>query len=168
MPGPLAVYAGSFDPPTSGHQWMIEQGAELFGELVVALGVNPGKRYLFSVDERLAMLREATAHLGNVRVESFSNRFLIHFAESAGARYILRGIRNESDYEQERTMRNVNGDLDPRITTVFLMPPRGMAEVSSSLVKGLVGPEGWEEIVKGYVSQSVLDRLREAHDRTRA
>jgi len=161
----LAVYAGSFDPPTAGHVWMIEQGAALFGELIVALGVNPEKRYLFSEDERLQMLRECTAHLPNVRVQFFSNQFLIHFAESVSAGFVLRGIRNESDYEQERTMRNVNGDLDPGVTTVFLIPPRAIAEVSSSLVKGLVGPAGWEEIVKSYVSAGVLERLREKYER---
>ncbi|HJZ98415.1 MAG TPA: pantetheine-phosphate adenylyltransferase [Candidatus Solibacter sp.] len=160
----LAVYAGSFDPPTAGHVWMIEQGAALFGELIVALGVNPEKQYLFSVEERLQMLRDCSAHLPNVRVHCFSNQFLIHFAESVGARFVLRGIRSESDYEQERTMRNVNGDLDPDVTTVFLMPPRAIAEVSSSLVRGLVGPAGWEEVVKSYVSADVLEKLRERYE----
>lgn len=163
-----AVYAGSFDPPTHGHIWMMEQGAAMFDRLIVALGINPAKRYLFTEEERIEMLRASTAHLPNVRVESFSNRFLIDFAASAGARFILRGIRNESDYEQERVMRNVNGDLDGRVTTVFLMPPRGMAEVSSSMVKGLVGPEGWELVARRYVSAAVFERLREKHESNRA
>ena len=161
----LGIYAGSFDPPTVGHLWMIEQGAELFGSLVVALGLNPAKRCLFGGEERLEMLRQSTAHLPNVEIHSFTNQFLINFAESVGARFILRGIRNESDYEQERTMRNVNGDLDPRVTTVFLMPPRAIAEVSSSLVKSLVGPERWEDVVKGYVSPAVFEKLREKYER---
>lgn len=164
----LGIYAGSFDPPTLGHLWMIEQGAELFDSLIVALGINPDKRYLFSSDDRLEMLRQSTEHLPNVGIHSFTNQFLINFAESVGARFILRGIRNESDYEQERMMRNVNGDLDPRVTTVFLMPPRAIAEVSSSLVKGLVGPEGWEDVIKSYVSQAVCEKLREKHDRIRS
>jgi pantetheine-phosphate adenylyltransferase len=160
----LGVYAGSFDPPTSGHIWMIEQGAALFDRLIVALGINPEKRYLFSIEDRLEMLRECTGHLPNVTVRSFTNQFLINFAESVGARFVLRGIRNGSDYGQERTMRNVNADLDPRITTVFLMPPRDIAEVSSSLVRGLVGPEGWEQVVKTYVAEGVLQRLRDKHE----
>jgi pantetheine-phosphate adenylyltransferase len=101
-------------------------------------------------------------HLPNVEVQSFSNRFLINFAELVGPRFILRGIRNESDYEQERGMRNVNGDLDP---TVFLMPPRAITEVSSSLVKGLIGPEGWQEVVKAYVSPAVFQKLKDKHEK---
>ena len=168
MGGLLGVYAGSFDPPTSGHLWMMEQGAGLFDTLIVALGINPDKRYLFSIEERLDMLRQSTAHLPNVQIHSFTNQFLINFAESVGARFILRGIRNESDYEQERVMRNVNGDLDPRITTVFLMPPRSIAEVSSSMVKALVGPQGWQDVVKSYVSPAVFEKLREKHERSRS
>jgi pantetheine-phosphate adenylyltransferase len=165
MSNRLGIYAGSFDPPTLGHQWMIEQGAELFDSLIVALGINPEKRCLFSGEERLDMLRQSTAHLPNVQIQSFTNQFLINFAESVCARFILRGIRNETDYEQERTMRNVNGDFDPRVTTVFLMPPRSIAEVSSSLVKGLVGPEHWEDVVKSYVSPGVFEKLRGKHER---
>ena len=165
MAARLGIYAGSFDPPTSGHIWMIERGAALFDQLIVALGINPDKRCLFSAEERLEMLRESTTHLSNVSIRSFSNQFLIKFAQSVGARFILRGIRNESDYEQERTMRNVNGDLDLQITSVFLMPPRAIAEVSSSMVKGLVGPAGWEDVVKTYVTPAVLRKLQEKHDR---
>jgi len=146
---------------------MIEQGAELFDKLIVALGINPDKHYLFSIEDRIEMLRQSVSHLANVDVQCFTNEFLINFAESVGARFILRGIRNESDYEQERMMRNVNGDLDPGITTVFLMPPRAIAEVSSSLVKGLVGPEGWEDVVKRYVNQNVFEKLRERYEHQR-
>jgi pantetheine-phosphate adenylyltransferase len=153
------VYAGSFDPLTVGHMWMIDQGARLFDRLVVAVGVNPGKKYTFSLEERLGMLRESTTTFANVSVASFSSRYLIHYAELAGATHILRGIRTESDYEFERTMRNINGDLDESICTVFLMPPRGIAEVSSSMVRGLIGPVGWRKIVRKYVPDPVYRRL---------
>lgn len=154
-----AVYAGSFDPPTVGHLWMITQGAHLFGRLAVAVGVNPDKKYTFALEERLSMLRESTKSFPNVSVAAFSNRYLIHYAESVGASHILRGIRSESDYEFERTMRNINGDLDSDICTVFLMPPRDIAEVSSSMVKGLIGPAGWKAIVRKYVPPPVYRRL---------
>lgn len=153
------VYAGSFDPLTIGHLWMIEQGAGLFDRLTVAVGVNPDKKYTFALDERLVMLRESTRQFRNVSVASFSNRYLIDYAQRIGATHILRGIRTESDYEFERTMRNINGDLDSRICTVFLMPPRGIAEVSSSMVKGLIGPSGWQKIVQKYVPAAVYKRL---------
>lgn len=161
----LAVYAGSFDPLTVGHLWMIRQGAELFGRLAVAIGTNPDKRAMFPLEDRLGMLRESTRELGNVEVDSFSNQFLIHYAQARGARFVLRGIRSESDYEYERGMRNINGDLGPAVTTVFLMPPRPIAEVSSSMVRGLIGPAGWESIVRQYTPPPVFERiLKVVHD----
>lgn len=159
----IGVYAGSFDPLTIGHVWMIEQGARLFDRLIVAVGVNPDKKPSFPLDERLGMLRESTGSFPKVSVATFSNRYLIHYAESIGATHILRGIRSESDYEFERTMRNINGDLDSHICTVFLMPPRGIAEVSSSMVKGLIGPIGWKAIVRKYVPVPVYRRLLKCH-----
>src|SRR5262245_23032744 len=130
---------------------MIEQGARLFDRLTVAIGSNPEKKSAFSLEERLSMLRESTKSIRNVSVVNFSNSYLIHFARSIGATHILRGIRSGMDYEFERTMRNVNSDLDPDIGTVFLMPPRDISEVSSSMVKGLIGPAGWEAVVRKYV-----------------
>jgi pantetheine-phosphate adenylyltransferase len=155
----LGVYAGSFDPLTIGHLWMIEQGALLFDQLIVAIGVNPGKRCTFTLEERLAMLRESIASLPTVSVSSFENRYLMEFAQSIRATHVLRGIRSVGDYEFERTMRNINGDLDGNICTVFLMPPRNIAEVSSSLIKSLVGPAGWQSVVRKYVPPPVYRRL---------
>ena len=138
---------------------MIEQGVKLFDRLVVAVGINPEKQYTFPLVDRLDMLRESLKQHRNVSVTSFSNRYLIDYAQSIKATHILRGIRSESDYEYERTMRNINGDLDPAICTVFLMPPRGIAEVSSSMVRGLVGPDGWQRVVRKYVPPPVYRRL---------
>lgn len=153
------MYAGSFDPLTIGHLWMIEQGVRLFDHLIVAIGLNPDKSYTFTVEDRLEMIRESTRKHRNLSVRSFSNDFLINYAQDSGATHILRGIRTESDYEYERTMRNLNGDLNPNICTVFLMPPRGIAEVSSSMVRGLVGPKGWQKLVRNYVPVPVYQRL---------
>lgn len=156
-----AVYAGSFDPITLGHLWMVEQGRALFDELVVAIGINPEKRYLFSLEDRLAMLREVCAGFANVRIASYENMFLVHYAEQVGAGFILRGIRNEQDYGYERGMRYVNAELDARVRSVFLIPPRELVEVSSSFVKGLVGPGGWEGILAKYVPAAVHRRFLE-------
>ena len=144
---------------TVGHVWMIRQGAGLFDRLIVAVGVNPEKQCRFSLEQRETMLREAVTEFATVTVSSFSNRYLIEYAQSVGATHILRGIRSSADYEYERTMRNVNADLGPRICTVFLMPPREIAEVSSSMVKGLVGPKGWQNVVRKYVPGPVYRRL---------
>ena len=158
----LGVYAGSFDPLTIGHLWMIEQGVALFDRLVVAVGVNPEKRYTFPLEERLEMLRASLRKFRTLTVTSFSNRYLIDYARSIHATHILRGIRSAGDFEFERTMRNINGDLDDGICTVFLMPPRDIAEVSSSMVKGLVGPRGWKVVVRRYVPKPVFERLLRA------
>jgi len=160
---PKAIYGGSFDPVTNGHLWMIRTAAELFREVVVAIGVNPEKEYAYGLDDRLAFLRACTTDLANVTVDSFENQFLVRYARSLGARYILRGIRNESDYAREREMRYINADLEPEILTVFLMPPREIAEVSSSFVRGLIGPEGWEDVVHRFVPQSVYDFFLATH-----
>jgi pantetheine-phosphate adenylyltransferase len=155
----VGVYAGSFDPLTVGHLWMIERGVSLFDRLIVAVGINPEKRFTFSLEERLSMLRESLKQYRNVSVTSFSNQYLIDYARSIEATHILRGIRSESDYEYERTMRNINGDLDSTICSVFLMPPRDIAEVSSSMVKGLVGPKGWQKVVRKYIPEPVYLRF---------
>lgn len=154
-PGRRAVYAGSFDPLTKGHIWMIAQGARLFDEFIVAIGVNADKRYTFSLAERLAFLRACTRQLPHVVTDHFTNRFLVDYAASVKADFILRGIRNQGDYEYERGMRHINADLNPAITTVFLVPPREISDISSSFVKGLVGPEGWEEVVREYLPPEI-------------
>jgi pantetheine-phosphate adenylyltransferase len=160
---PLAfgVYAGSFDPLTIGHLWMIEQGVRMFDRFVVAIGINPDKKYTFSESERITMLHASTKQFPNLTVASYSNLYLIQYAQSIGASHILRGIRSGADFEYERTMRNINGDLDPAICTVFLMPPRNIAEVSSSMVKGLIGPKGWQKVVRKYVPPPVYKKLVE-------
>jgi pantetheine-phosphate adenylyltransferase len=154
-----AVYAGSFDPPTNGHLWMIEQGLEMFDRLIVAIGSNPSKNYSFTVEERLVLLRASTQTSERLVIAHFDNRYLVDYAKKMGAKYILRGIRSPNDYEYERVMRHINSDMAPEVTTVFLMPPRDMAELSSNMIKGLTGPTGWEEMVSRYVPLPVFQAL---------
>jgi pantetheine-phosphate adenylyltransferase len=163
-----AVYAGSFDPPTNGHLWMIEQGLRMFDHLIVAIGDNPSKSYSFSVEERLEMLRESTPPADNLVITHFDNRYLVDYARKKGADFILRGIRSPHDYEYERVMRHINADMAAEITTVFLMPPRDIAEVSSNMIKSLIGPKGWEETVRRYVPPPVFAKLTPPQDKLRA
>jgi len=163
------IYAGSFDPPTNGHVWMIKQGANLFDALIVAIGTNPDKEYAFSLNARVEMLKNITKPYRNTTVETFENQFLVNYARSVEAAYILRGIRSESDYEYERVMRHINSDLDPNIMTIFLIPPREIAGISSNFVKSLVGPKGWKKTVKKYVPQPVYEKfLEKFRKRTRS
>jgi pantetheine-phosphate adenylyltransferase len=157
-----AVYAGSFDPPTNGHLWMIQRGLELFDRLIVAIGDNPHKSYSYSVEQRIEFLRAATPSCERLEIAHFDNRYLVDYAKRMNATYILRGIRSPNDYEYERVMRHINSDMAPEIDTVFLMPPRDIAELSSSMVKGLIGPAGWEEIVRRYVPAAVFDALSQS------
>jgi pantetheine-phosphate adenylyltransferase len=154
-----AVYAGSFDPITNGHMYMIREGARLVDELVVAIGINPDKRYTFTLEQRINFLKRCTGGIANVRLDHFSNLFLVDYAKKIKADYILRGIRNPNDYEYERAMRYINEDLNPKVTSVFLVPPREISEVSSSFVKGLVGPRGWEKVVRDYVPAPICTQF---------
>jgi pantetheine-phosphate adenylyltransferase len=159
----IAVYAGSFDPVTIGHLWMIKSGASLFNKLVIAVGTNPDKKSHFSLKERITMLQESIEGYDNVTIGKYPNQFLIKYAESIGAKFILRGIRSTTDYEYEKSLTYVNRHLNSDIVSVFLLPPREIIEISSSIVRGLVGPEGWEEVVGKYISPSVLKRLMVKH-----
>ena len=160
-----AIYAGSFDPPTNGHIWMIEQASKLFDHLIVAIGDNYEKNYTFSTVERLYLLKEITKPFKNVEIVNFHNEFLVNYAHTVNASHIIRGIRNSNDYEFEKTMRYINSDLNNKISTIFLIPPRNYVEVSSSMIKGLIGSNGWEEIVAKYAPNIVLQHLKSYHEK---
>lgn len=157
------VYAGSFDPLTNGHLWMIEQGARMFNELVVAIGLNPDKKSAFSLEDRLAMIREATKHLPNVKADYFQFDLLVNYAKRIGAGHMLRGIRSVADYEYERSMRYLNERFGPGIVSAFLMPPAELADVSSSLVKGLILPRGGMRGVQSFVPRNVYVKMLEKY-----
>ena len=157
------VYAGSFDPPTNGHVWMIYQAAKMFDRLIVAVGINSDKKYMFNLDDRTRMLKSITRGMKNVEVTSFKDMFLVDFAKAEGADFIIRGIRDSKDFEYEKSIRSVNEDIEKGITTIFLMPPFRLSSVSSSLIKGLVGNRNWEKIVSKYVPSPVLAELKLHH-----
>ncbi|MFH1307769.1 MAG: pantetheine-phosphate adenylyltransferase [archaeon] len=157
-----AVYAGSFDPVTNGHLWMMQEGSYMFDNLIVAVGINPAKASMFSLEERISMIAQVTKDCPNIEIDSFDFKYLVQYAKSKDAKYLIRGIRNNQDYEYERAMRYINEDIinfsngnEYGITTIFLIPPRKSAEISSSLVKGLIGPEGWQDVIKKYVPEEV-------------
>lgn len=159
----VAVYAGSFDPPTNGHLWMIDKGAKMFDKLIVAIGINPSKKYTFSVEERLQMLQDSVKGCPNVSINYFDNKYLVKYAETIGADFILRGIRNTSDFSFEQGMNNINRDINSKVNTVFLIPPRELCEVSSSFVKSLIGPDGWQNVVSQYVPKPVFNKIKQKY-----
>ena len=151
-----AIYPGTFDPPTNGHVDLIQRGSKLFDHLTVAVLNNPGKDPLFTVEERVEMLKEATAGIGNVSVATFDG-LMVEFARQQGASAVLRGIRAISDYEHEFQMALMNRRLAPEVETVFLQPAGRYSFVSSRMVKEVFSFGG---DVSGLVPPNVLKRLR--------
>lgn len=159
-PDHTAVYAGSFDPVTNGHLDIIERASPLFGTLVAAIGVNRRKPAAFSTGDRLEMLRDATAHLPNVRVESFEG-LLVDYAHALGARVIVRGLRAVADFEYEAQQVLMNKRLGPDIETIFLVTSSQYSFLSSSMVKEVASLGG---SVGGLVPPHVEARLRRLHE----
>jgi len=130
----LAVFPGSFDPITNGHLDIVERGLNVFDRVRLAILVNPEKKPLFSIDERVGLIRETYAGNPRVEVDTFSG-LLVDYAEKVGATVIIRGIRAISDFEYEFQMALMNRRLNPSIETVFMMPAESYSYVSSRLVK---------------------------------
>ena len=151
-----ALYPGTFDPPTNGHVDLIQRGSKLFEHLTVGILNNPVKNPLFTVTERVEMLKEATSALGNVTIATFDG-LMVDFARQQGARAVLRGIRAISDYEHEFQMALMNRRLAPEIETVFLQPAGRYSFVSSRMVKEVFSFGG---DVSGLLPPNVLKRLR--------
>ena len=151
----IAIYPGSFDPPTNGHLDLIERGSKIFDELIVAILRNPEKSPLFSLGERRAMLEALTADLRNVRVDVFDG-LTVDYAARVKAGAVLRGIRALSDYEYELQMAMMNRRLSPDLETVFLMPSEAYSYVSSRLVREVARLGG---DTRGLVPENVRDAL---------
>jgi pantetheine-phosphate adenylyltransferase len=152
----LAIYPGSFDPVTNGHLDLIDRGAKIFDHLIVSVLRNLEKTPLFTVEERVAMLREVTATWPNVEVDVFAG-LLVDYAQLRKANVILRGIRAVSDYEYELQMAMINRKLQPNVETVFMMPAEAYSYLSSHMVREIArlgGP------VTGLVPVAVEHRLR--------
>ena len=152
-----AIYPGTFDPPTNGHLDLITRGSRIFSHLTVAILINPVKNPLFTVEERVEMLTEATTPLSNVSVATFDG-LMVDFAKRQGAAAVLRGIRAISDYEHEFQMALMNRRLAPEIETVFLQPAGRYSFVSSRMVKEVFSFGG---DITGLVPPNVLKRLRQ-------
>ncbi|WP_237153797.1 pantetheine-phosphate adenylyltransferase [Oryzibacter oryziterrae] len=161
MPMKTALYSGSFDPPTFGHQDVIARAARSFDRLVVALGVHHAKKPLFSADDRLAMLAELTTPIAaetGCRIETtVYDGLIVDAARKVGAQVIVRGLRNVTDFDYEAQMSGMNGALAPEVDTVLFLTRPGLGHITSTFVRQIAAMGG---DVSAFVPPAVADRLR--------
>jgi pantetheine-phosphate adenylyltransferase len=157
----VAVYTGVFDPVHLGHVDVIRRGSTIFERLVVGVGINPEKSSFFSLEERVALVQQMSAPLGNVEVRPFSG-LAVTFVREVGARIMLRGLRTTSDMEYEFTMSLTNLALAPEIETVFLMAKETYSHISSTLLRQIADLGGeLEKFVPAEVRIALERRARE-------
>jgi len=157
MKSRLAVFPGSFDPLTNGHVDIIERGTHLFEKIIVAILVNAEKSPLFSMDERVEIVRETFRGRPNIEVDTFDG-LLVDYVERRKAHVIVRGLRALSDFETEFQMALMNRRLSPSVETVFMMPAEQYTYISSRLIKEVFSLGGQ---VRGLVPEIVVTRLQE-------
>jgi pantetheine-phosphate adenylyltransferase len=163
----LAIFPGSFDPITNGHCDIIDRALSVFDEVRIAILVNPEKSPLFTVDERVALIREAYRGNRKVSVDTFSG-LLVDYAERVSASVIVRGLRAISDFEYEFQMALMNRRLNPRIETVFMMPAESYSYLSSRLVKEVFQLGGdVSQLVPRVVEKRLRDKYRPARPAAR-
>jgi len=133
----IAIYPGSFDPPTIGHVNIVERGVEIFDQVIVAVSQSTSKKYLFSTEERVEIWRKLLKKIPRARVESFGG-LLVNYVEKKGTNLILRGLRNVTDFEYEIQMAITNRAMKPRLETVFIMTEGTYSHLAASLIKEIV------------------------------
>jgi pantetheine-phosphate adenylyltransferase len=158
-----ALFPGSFDPCTFGHIDVVARGRAMFDRVIVAVGARVEKTTLFTVEERVELLRASLRERAGVEVEPFSG-LVVDFARKKGARFLLRGLRSVADFEYERQMAQTNRTLDGAIESVFLMPSPNVAFVSSTLIKEIVASGG---DVAPFVPPAVAAALRKKFEGAR-
>ena len=151
-----AVYPGTFDPITRGHEDLVRRASTLFDEMIVAVADSRGKSPFFTVEERVAMAKETLAHFDNVRVEGFSG-LLMDFLHKHDAKIILRGLRAVSDFEYEFQMAGMNRNLFPDVETLFLTPAEQYMFISATMVREIASLGG---DVSPFVNPIVIPRLK--------
>lgn len=151
----LAIYPGSFDPPTFGHLDLVERASKLFPKLIVALGAHPTRQPLFSTEERVGLLTRVCSRFPNVEIARFDG-LLVEYARRINARVIVRGLRAQTDFEYELQIAHANADLAPEIDTIFLPTRTRHGFISASLVREIARHGG---DVSRYAPPEVCDAL---------
>ena len=148
-----AVFPGSFDPITLGHENIIRRAIPMFDEIVIAIGVNGSKKSMFTLDQRIEMLTRVFSNAPSVNVETFSG-LTVRFCEKVNAEWMLRGVRNGADFEYERTIAQMTKKLNPSLETVILFTEPEFAPISSTVVRDILANGG---DVSSFVPKAILD-----------
>jgi pantetheine-phosphate adenylyltransferase len=157
----IAIYPGSFDPLTNGHLDVVQRAAKLFDRVIVAVAKNESKNPLFTLEEREVLVKEAVAHLPNVRTDSFDG-LLVEYAAARKARVIVRGLRAVSDFEFEFQLALMNRKLDEHIEAIFMMPKDTYTFLSSRIVKEIARLGGdVSSFVPAHVQAALLKKLKQ-------
>ena len=157
----IAIVPGSFDPITYGHIDIIKRSAQLFDEVIVAILVNPDKKYLFTLEEREEMINESIKDFNNVRVDSFSG-LLVNYAKKVNSTVIVRGLRAVSDFEYEMQLTFMNKALDDNIETFYMMANKQYSFISSSIAKGVLGfGADLSKFVPKHVEEKLEKKVKE-------
>ena len=157
----IAIVPGSFDPITYGHIDIIKRSAQLFDEVIVAILVNPDKKYLFTLEEREEMINESIKDFNNVKVDSFSG-LLVNYAKKVNSTVIVRGLRAVSDFEYEMQLTFMNKALDNNIETFYMMANKQYSFISSSIVKGVSGfGADLSKFVPKHVEEKLEKKVKE-------
>lgn len=154
-----AVYTGSFDPITLGHLNVIQRSAKLVDRLIVGIAVHNSKNTMFTIDERVDLVRQVTSEMPNVEVHKFAG-LAVNFVRNQQAKVMIRGVRPLTDIAAEFTMMMANRHLDPEIETVFLMSDEEFSHVSSSLIKQ-IAPLATDRELSAFVPPEVIEKLRQ-------
>lgn len=154
----IAIHTGTFDPFHHGHNNLVRRAADLFDEVVVAIGRNPGKKTLLDLEQRLTLASTVLADLDNVSVESYDG-LTVEFAKQRGARVILRGVRNAVDFDYELQMEHMNHQMAPDVETVYLGASQEFGQLSSTLVRDIASHRG---DVLAWVHPAVNEALQSA------
>ena len=137
----IAVFPGSFDPVTLGHYDIVTRGLPLFDKIIVAVGENANKNYMFPQEKRMSWLRETFKDQPKVEVDTYSG-LTVKYCREKGARFILRGLRNPADFEFEKAVAQTNRKLDNSLETIFLLTSSGLSSISSSIVRDVIRHQG--------------------------
>ncbi len=137
----IAVFPGSFDPITLGHYDIVSRGLPLFDKIIVAVGKNATKKYMFPLEQRLEWIRETFKHEPKVEADTYSG-LTVNYCKEKGASFILRGLRNPADFEFEKAVAQTNRKLEPELETVFLLTSSGLSSISSSIVRDVLSHGG--------------------------